>query len=72
MTTHKTFIYIYAGGNGVLCERSGKACADRSAYVYFDALHPTEAVNVQIANEAYASHNRFKVYPINVQQLSHV
>ncbi|POO00261.1 Lipase [Trema orientale] len=47
------------GGNGVLCERGGKACVDRSAYVYFDALHPTEAVNVQIASEAYASHNRF-------------
>ena len=59
-----------AGGNGVLCVRGGQTCADRSDYVYFDALHPTEDVNILIANDGFTSRNIFKVYPINVQQLS--
>ncbi|XP_062097287.1 GDSL esterase/lipase At1g29670-like [Humulus lupulus] len=58
------------GINGVVCERGGETCEDRSKYVYFDALHPTEAVNVLIANQAYASHNKYMVFPINVQQLT--
>ncbi|XP_024020368.1 GDSL esterase/lipase At1g29670 [Morus notabilis] len=58
------------GGNGVLCERGGRTCPNKKVYVYFDGLHPTEAVNIQIANDAYTSRNIFKVYPINVQQLS--
>ncbi|CAN1235166.1 GDSL esterase/lipase At1g29670 [Linum perenne] len=53
----------------VLCNRGGKACEDRKGHVFFDGLHPTEAVNVQIANKAYSSRIADEVYPINVKQL---
>ncbi|KAI3431936.1 Lipase_GDSL domain-containing protein [Psidium guajava] len=58
------------GGNGVLCKRGGRVCADRSSYVFFDGLHPTEAVNVQIATKAFTSNLTTEVYPINVKFLA--
>ncbi|KAJ6433573.1 hypothetical protein OIU84_017295 [Salix udensis] len=58
------------GGNGVLCKKEGKACKDRNSHVFFDGLHPTEAVNIQIATKAYNSNLTSEVYPINVKQLS--
>ncbi|CAN6543773.1 unnamed protein product [Malus baccata var. baccata] len=60
------------GGNGVLCERGGETCENRNrtTIVFFDGLHPTEALNVQIATKAYTSTHEFHVYPINVKQLA--
>ncbi|XP_050269223.1 GDSL esterase/lipase At1g29670-like [Quercus robur] len=58
------------GGTGVSCERGGQVCADRNTHVYFDGLHPSEAVNIQIATKAYASNLGSEVYPINVKQLA--
>ncbi|KAI6691193.1 hypothetical protein NL676_028021 [Syzygium grande] len=58
------------GGSGVLCKRGGRACADRSSRVFFDGLHPTEAVNVQIATKAFTSTLSTEVYPINVKHLA--
>lgn len=63
---------INEGGNGVLCKRGGQACADRSSHVFFDGLHPTEAVNLQIATKAYESDLKSEVYPTNVKNLSNV
>ncbi|XP_030526729.1 GDSL esterase/lipase At4g16230-like [Rhodamnia argentea] len=57
------------GGNGVSCKRGGRVCTDRSSYVFFDGLHPTEAVNVQIATKAFTSNLTTEVYPINVKNL---
>ncbi|CAN1731013.1 GDSL esterase/lipase At1g29670 [Linum perenne] len=54
----------------VACNKGGKVCEDRKGYVFFDGLHPTEAVNVQIANKAYSSRFIDDVYPINVKQLA--
>lgn len=58
------------GGNGVLCKRGGQVCEDRSTRVFFDGLHPTEAVNVQIASKAYTSNLKSEVYPTNIQQMA--
>ncbi|KAF5467644.1 hypothetical protein F2P56_011876, partial [Juglans regia] len=58
------------GGNGVLCKRGGKACAERSSHVFFDGLHPTEAVNIQIASKAYESDLKTEVYPTNIKSLA--
>ncbi|CAK7323601.1 unnamed protein product [Dovyalis caffra] len=58
------------GGNGILCKKEGQPCEDRNIHVFFDGLHPTEAVNVQIATKAYNSNLTSEVYPINVKQLS--
>ncbi|KAK7847762.1 gdsl esterase/lipase [Quercus suber] len=52
--------------NGVLCKRGGQACVDRSSHVFFDGLHPTEAVNIQIAAKAYESDLKSEVYPTNL------
>ncbi|KAE8709815.1 putative zinc finger protein [Hibiscus syriacus] len=58
------------GGSGTLCMPGGKICSDRSAHVFFDGLHPTEAVNVEIATKAFTSYLQTEVYPINVYQLA--
>ncbi|KZV33066.1 zinc finger protein [Dorcoceras hygrometricum] len=63
---------ISEGGNGVLCKREGSICENRGEYVYFDGLHPTEAVNVVIANKAFASKSSAEVYPFNIYDLSQV
>ncbi|KAL6209421.1 hypothetical protein ACLB2K_020363 [Fragaria x ananassa] len=61
---------VSQGGNGISCDRGGKTCVDRTTYMYFDGLHPTEAVNVEIAAKAYASTLQGDAYPINVSQLA--
>ncbi|KAJ4965297.1 hypothetical protein NE237_017146 [Protea cynaroides] len=61
---------IKEGGNGILCKRGGNTCGDRKSHVFFDGLHPTEAVNVMIANIAYASSLSIETYPINVKELA--
>ena len=61
---------IQLRGSGVLCKKGGKTCGDRSAHVFFDGLHPTEAVNIQIATKAFTSYLQTEVYPINVNQLA--
>ncbi|KAK4391171.1 GDSL esterase/lipase [Sesamum angolense] len=60
------------GGTGILCKRGGTVCANRSEYVFFDGLHPTEAVNVVIATKAFTSYLKTEVYPFNVKQLSEI
>ena len=58
------------GGNGVLCKRGGRACTERGSHVFFDGLHPTEAVNIQIASKAYESDLKTEVYPTNIKNLA--
>ncbi|XP_050211319.1 GDSL esterase/lipase At5g08460-like [Mercurialis annua] len=55
--------------NGAACEPNGKICKDRSNYVFFDGVHPTEAVNDIIILKAFYSHLQSEVYPINIEQL---
>ncbi|KAL2538805.1 GDSL esterase/lipase [Forsythia ovata] len=63
---------INEGGSGILCKRGGSICTNRSAHVFFDGLHPTEAVNLVIATKAYASNFKAEVYPMNLKQLSEI
>ncbi|KAJ0964714.1 hypothetical protein J5N97_025852 [Dioscorea zingiberensis] len=55
--------------NGILCRKGGKACKDRNSHVFFDGLHPTDAVNERIAHIAYASNLKSEAYPTNVKNL---
>ncbi|XP_049410093.1 GDSL esterase/lipase At1g29670-like [Solanum stenotomum] len=61
---------IQKGGTGTLCKKGGNACSDRNDNVYFDGLHPTEAVNIVLANKAFSSNLIDEVYPTNVHLLS--
>uniref|UniRef100_A0A0A9H8J3 GDSL esterase/lipase n=1 Tax=Arundo donax TaxID=35708 RepID=A0A0A9H8J3_ARUDO len=56
--------------SGVLCEKEGPICRDRTKYVFFDGLHPTDAVNARIARKGYGSRSPEHAYPINVKKLA--
>lgn len=56
--------------SGVLCEKQGPVCRDRTEYVFFDGLHPTDAVNAVIARKGYGSSSPEHAYPINVKKLA--
>lgn len=60
---------IGRNGGQITCLPFMPPCADRERYVFWDAYHPTAAVNVIIAREAF--HGAADVMaPINVQQLA--
>ncbi|CAN6163719.1 unnamed protein product [Urochloa humidicola] len=56
--------------SGVLCKKRGPVCRDRTEYVFFDGLHPTDAVNARIARKGYGSSSPEHAYPINVKKLA--
>ncbi|XP_066379053.1 GDSL esterase/lipase At1g29670-like isoform X1 [Miscanthus floridulus] len=56
--------------SGVLCKKQGPVCRDRTEYVFFDGLHPTDAVNARIARKGYGSSSPDHAYPINVKKLA--
>nr|GEZ27662.1 GDSL esterase/lipase At1g71691-like [Tanacetum cinerariifolium] len=46
-------------------------CPDRNEYVFWDAFHPTEAVNVLMGRKAFSG-TPDVVHPINIQQLASI
>ncbi|KAG8389646.1 hypothetical protein BUALT_Bualt01G0000600 [Buddleja alternifolia] len=44
-------------------------CPDRNQYIFWDAFHPTEAVNVLFGQKAFNG-NMNVVYPLNIEQLA--
>ncbi|KAK9271160.1 hypothetical protein L1049_026749 [Liquidambar formosana] len=46
-------------------------CPNREQYVFWDAFHPTEAVNIIMGRKAFNGDQSF-VYPINIQQLANL
>lgn len=46
-------------------------CPNRDEYVFWDAFHPTEAVNILMGKKAFSGTPDF-VYPINIQQLVNI
>nr|XP_043607574.1 GDSL esterase/lipase At1g71691-like [Erigeron canadensis] len=46
-------------------------CLNRNEYVFWDAFHPTEAVNVLMGKKAFSGTPDL-VYPINIQQLANL
>lgn len=44
-------------------------CTERDEYIFWDAFHPTEAVNMILAKRAYTGPPD-DIYPINLQQLA--
>lgn len=46
-----------------------RPCLNRNAYIFWDAFHPTERVNVLLGRAAFSGGNDV-VYPMNIQQLA--
>ncbi|KAK6917321.1 GDSL lipase/esterase [Dillenia turbinata] len=46
-------------------------CPNRDQYVFWDAFHPTEAVNVIMGRKAFFG-SRYLVYPMSIQQLANL
>ncbi|XP_075648232.1 GDSL esterase/lipase At1g71691 [Castanea sativa] len=44
-------------------------CPNREQYVFWDAFHPTEKVNVVMARKAFSG-DRSQIYPLNIEQLA--
>lgn len=44
-------------------------CSNREQYIFWDAFHPTEAVNVLFGRKAFNG-GPDAVYPMNIQQLA--
>ncbi|WOG97076.1 hypothetical protein DCAR_0416415 [Daucus carota subsp. sativus] len=53
----------------ITCLPMQQPCSNRDQYVFWDAFHPTEAVNVLMARKAFNG-NQDVVSPINIQQLA--
>ncbi|KAG2710137.1 hypothetical protein I3760_04G011200 [Carya illinoinensis] len=46
-------------------------CSDRDQYVFWDAFHPTEKVNIIMARKAFNGDQTF-IYPMNIEQLANL
>ncbi|KAJ0085855.1 hypothetical protein Patl1_07608 [Pistacia atlantica] len=46
-------------------------CPNRDQYVFWDAFHPTEAVNILFGRQAFSG-DQSMVYPMNIQQLANL
>jgi phospholipase/lecithinase/hemolysin len=56
--------------NGVLpCVTGIEPCSQRDAYLFWDPFHPTDAVNVQIAQALFSGPSS-AISPMNIKQLA--
>ncbi|XP_057994613.1 GDSL esterase/lipase At1g71691 isoform X2 [Hevea brasiliensis] len=55
----------------VTCLPLQTPCPNREQYIFWDAFHPTEAVNILMARRAFNGDTSF-VYPMNIQQLANL
>ncbi|KAF5457082.1 hypothetical protein F2P56_021213 [Juglans regia] len=46
-------------------------CSDRDQYVFWDAFHPTEKVNIIMARKGFNGDQTF-IYPMNIEQLANL
>ncbi|CAA0809851.1 GDSL esterase/lipase [Striga hermonthica] len=55
----------------VTCLPFQTPCPDRNGYIFWDAFHPTEAVNILFGKRAFSGSNDV-VYPMNIEQLANL
>lgn len=53
----------------ITCLPLAMPCMNRDEYVFWDAFHPTQAVNKIIAQRAYSGPTS-DIYPMNVKQMA--
>ncbi|KAK9758199.1 hypothetical protein RND81_01G214700 [Saponaria officinalis] len=56
--------------NGALCKQGGNLCKNRRTTLFFDGLHPNEALYSILATRAYNSTDPTEVSPFNLHRLS--
>ncbi|EPS67408.1 hypothetical protein M569_07365, partial [Genlisea aurea] len=54
----------------VTCLPHQPPCRNRDEYLFWDAFHPTEAVNTIIARRTYAAEKETDAYPVDVRRLA--
>ncbi|CAN6456885.1 unnamed protein product [Victoria cruziana] len=62
----------YVSGEEYACEEYGSTCSDRSIYLYYDRVHPTEVVYNYLSTRAYLSELSSEVHPFNVKTLANI
>ncbi|XWS70963.1 hypothetical protein CRYUN_Cryun03dG0096000 [Craigia yunnanensis] len=58
------------GSDGELCVSNSEPCANRSQYMFWDAVHPSDAWNAVIATQAYSTQSTTEAYPLNILNLA--
>ncbi|CAN6456876.1 unnamed protein product [Victoria cruziana] len=61
-----------SGTKGITCEEYGSTCSNRSIYLYYDRVHPTEVVYHYLSTRAYLSELSSEVHPFNVKTLANI
>ncbi|KAK0590875.1 hypothetical protein LWI29_032742 [Acer saccharum] len=59
----------YASGSSEIRDETGQHL-NRSDYMYWDAVHPTEAANVMVAGRSYVNLDPSDTYPIDIHRLA--
>ncbi|XP_058079624.1 GDSL esterase/lipase At1g71691-like [Magnolia sinica] len=62
---------IGRNGGQITCLPFQTPCANRNEYVFWDAFHPTEAVNLIMGRRAFSG-DASVVHPMNIQQLANL
>ncbi|OVA10261.1 Lipase [Macleaya cordata] len=57
-------------GGTLTCLPLQQPCLDRDKYLFWDAFHPTQAVNDMVANRSFRSGSSVDCYPISIGQLA--
>ncbi|XP_031487954.1 GDSL esterase/lipase At1g29670-like [Nymphaea colorata] len=63
---------VSESSEGAFCAEGTEPCPDRSIYAYYDGLHPTEQLYMQLATKAYSSELHSEAYPFNVEVLANL
>lgn len=58
------------GVGQIQCIPFGKTCVNRSEYVFWDAIHPTEDSSVAIASRAYKAQLPTDAFPYDISHLA--
>ncbi|XP_062165341.1 GDSL esterase/lipase At1g29670-like isoform X2 [Alnus glutinosa] len=53
-----------------LCKPFGNTCSNRSQYIYWDAIHPTEAMDALFAGRAYKAQSPNDASPFDISHLA--
>lgn len=54
----------------VTCVPLSTPCSNRTQYVFWDMLHPTEVANLIFAGKAYNAQSQSDTYPIDIHHLA--